>query len=72
MLTLLSCSIIALGFADAVPNPEGKVVNKLREFEDEEGGRLLSLNNDPHAVLVGSSVSNGNRTLKIVKEITRK
>lgn len=43
---------------------------KMREYEDEEGGRVLALTLDG-ASLVGETISNGNRTLTLVKEVPR-
>lgn len=42
----------------------------LREYEDEQGGRVLALTLDG-ASMVGQTISDGNRTLTIVKEVPR-
>ena len=49
--------------------PRGPL-KKLREFEDENGDKLLSLNPDLEGTLVGTTVSSGGRPVKVVKEIT--
>ncbi|SPQ20352.1 d18c7a67-1476-407d-a348-62dd5cb25109 [Thermothielavioides terrestris] len=45
------------------------VVNRLREYEDELGRRVLHLSNDPAVTLVGQTISNGTATLLVVREI---
>ncbi|RYP53407.1 hypothetical protein DL769_010523 [Monosporascus sp. CRB-8-3] len=54
------------GFADAEPRGPPK---KLREFEDENGERLLSLNPDMEGTLVGTTVPSRGRFVKVVREI---
>jgi hypothetical protein len=55
-----------MGFMDAAPRVSGK---KFREFEDENGSRLLLLNQDATGDFIGTQLfSNGNLTT-ITKEI---
>jgi len=56
-----------MGFVDAAPRASGK---KFREFEDENGDKLLLLNQDATDDFVGTQLfSNGNVTATIAKEI---
>ncbi|RYP61132.1 hypothetical protein DL770_009848 [Monosporascus sp. CRB-9-2] len=54
-----------LQFADAQPrNPQ-----RLRHFEDENGGKVALLSPNFNGTLVGTSVSNGLRSINVVMEI---
>ncbi|EMD85672.1 hypothetical protein COCC4DRAFT_54290 [Bipolaris maydis ATCC 48331] len=56
-----------MGFMDAVPRISGK---KFREFEDENGGRLLLLNQDATIDFVNTQVFSNGTMKTITKEIS--
>ncbi|KLU89749.1 hypothetical protein MAPG_08718 [Magnaporthiopsis poae ATCC 64411] len=59
----------AFGSAANTPRQERAGVN-LREFEDEYGDRVLSLSRNVSDSLIGRTISNGKRGIKIVGEVT--